>query len=160
MIWTDAMVTQLRELVAEGHSNSIIARKMRMGMSRSAIIGKRDRLGLSGKGQPKFALSKGRPQKTAKPVVKRHYEPYQPPVTLPPLPVVNETVTSPSGVPAAVWALGALQCKFPIGHPSDADFRFCTSNRGLVTPYCPEHMAIAYQPASERKKHNRREEAA
>lgn len=39
-------------------------------------------------------------------------------------------------------------CVYPHGHPGEADFRFCgkrVERAGL--PYCPGHMAIAYQPA-------------
>jgi GcrA cell cycle regulator len=36
-------------------------------------------------------------------------------------------------------------CKWPIGHPGDADFHFCGKGTQPGFPYCNEHCLIAYQ---------------
>lgn len=39
-------------------------------------------------------------------------------------------------------------CRWPIGHPGDAGFRFCREPRQGAKPYCDRHSALAYQPRS------------
>ena len=38
-------------------------------------------------------------------------------------------------------------CKWPIGDPKMKGFHFCGRVVDLSTTYCPEHRAVAYQPA-------------
>ena len=61
--WTEAMILQLRELWAEGQTASKIAEAI--GVSRNAIIGKADRLKLSGRksGFKRGTLRARRPKK-------------------------------------------------------------------------------------------------
>lgn len=35
-------------------------------------------------------------------------------------------------------------CMWPIGHPTDADFRFCGARPVAGKPYCEHHAALAY----------------
>jgi GcrA cell cycle regulator len=35
-------------------------------------------------------------------------------------------------------------CRWPIGHPGDQDFHFCTERAIVGKPYCAEHAAMAY----------------
>ena len=43
-------------------------------------------------------------------------------------------------------------CKWPLGDPLSADFRFCGNHSGDSSPYCTHHARIAFQPASERRR--------
>ena len=36
-------------------------------------------------------------------------------------------------------------CKWPIGHPDEADFHFCGKPVNPGFPYCGEHCLVAYQ---------------
>jgi len=42
-------------------------------------------------------------------------------------------------------------CKWPIGHPGDADFHFCGKPSNAGFPYCGEHCALAYQAQMPRR---------
>ncbi|MCC6467254.1 MAG: global cell cycle regulator GcrA-like protein [Alphaproteobacteria bacterium] len=37
-------------------------------------------------------------------------------------------------------------CRWPIGHPGEASFRFCCKKADPGRPYCEEHCAMAYRP--------------
>ena len=50
MIWTSALIVELRELWAEGHSTAAIGR--RLGVSKNAIVGKAHRLELDSRPSP------------------------------------------------------------------------------------------------------------
>lgn len=43
-------------------------------------------------------------------------------------------------------------CRWPIGDPSWAEFRFCGARALTGMPYCDCHAQIAYQPSSERRR--------
>ena len=60
----------------------------------------------------------------------------------------------PVQAPAAIYGGDRLAelpdhaCRWPIGDPSQADFSFCGAPRASVlSSYCPQHMARAYNPA-------------
>ncbi|MEM1382334.1 MAG: GcrA family cell cycle regulator [Pseudomonadota bacterium] len=42
-------------------------------------------------------------------------------------------------------------CKWPIGDPTDENFRFCGLNCVPGKPYCQYHVAVAFQPMSTRR---------
>jgi GcrA cell cycle regulator len=42
-------------------------------------------------------------------------------------------------------------CKWPIGHPGDADFHFCGKPVQPGFPYCGEHCLVAYQAQMPRR---------
>ncbi len=43
-------------------------------------------------------------------------------------------------------------CKWPLGDPSSAEFRYCGSPTHGTTPYCSHHGKVAYQPAQDRRR--------
>jgi len=43
-------------------------------------------------------------------------------------------------------------CKWPLGDPLSADFRFCGNSSNDASPYCQYHARIAFQPVSERRR--------
>jgi GcrA cell cycle regulator len=51
-------------------------------------------------------------------------------------------------------------CRWPLGDPSQADFRFCGGRSGPGGAYCAHHAAVAYQPAHDRRRDRRPEAAA
>jgi GcrA cell cycle regulator len=46
-------------------------------------------------------------------------------------------------------------CKWPIGDPTDPDFRFCGLPSHQGKPYCSAHVAVAFQPMSSRRDRDR-----
>lgn len=43
-------------------------------------------------------------------------------------------------------------CRWPIGDPTSAEFRFCGARADIGVPYCSHHARIAYQPAADRRR--------
>jgi GcrA cell cycle regulator len=46
-------------------------------------------------------------------------------------------------------------CKWPIGDPTDPEFRFCGLPSQPGKPYCSAHVAVAFQPMSSRRDRDR-----
>ncbi len=168
MSWTDERVELLRKLWSDGLSASQIAAQIGS-VTRNAVIGKVHRLGLSGRAKtmttaPRINRTphKARPQgnsmpragmapmsfgatalKTeAQPDVERAVEPA--PAIPFPVPESQSRIT--------LMQLTERTCRWPVGDPSTAEFRFCGANSEAGVPYCTYHCAIAYQPVSDRKR--------
>jgi GcrA cell cycle regulator len=70
----------------------------------------------------------------------------------PRLPVARATRTrdAGNGVVAIVpreekpVELSNYPCKWPIGHPNDPDFKFCSERSVVGKPYCVAHCTMAY----------------
>ncbi|WP_278247650.1 GcrA family cell cycle regulator, partial [Teichococcus deserti] len=69
--------------------------------------------------------------------------PPAPPRRLPPAP--------PIAVVRPFQRSGGRSCCWPIGEPGTPDFRFCTAEAIPGKPYCPEHAAVAYVKARDRR---------
>lgn len=118
MSWTDERIDMLRQLWGSGRSASEIA-EILGNVSRNAVIGKAHRLGLSGRPSP---------------IKAKREEPARP------APVVAE---QPAG--ATILSLTERMCRWPLGDPKEAGFRFCGKMVTAGSPYCAEHAAVAYQ---------------
>jgi GcrA cell cycle regulator len=165
MSWTDERVELLKKLWNDGLSASQIAGELG-GVTRNAVIGKVHRLGLSGRAKapsvsaPRVRKAAPRQQTTmrtvsmssmsrgntalahqSQPVVQYHVE------TRP-----MEEVVVPMSRRVQIMELKEAMCKWPIGDPTQQDFVYCGADCNFGTPYCTYHSAIAYQPASERRR--------
>jgi GcrA cell cycle regulator len=134
--WSDARVETLKAEWRDGRSAGEIAKKLG-GVTRSGVIGKIHRLGLTknDQGCRKAATvpSKPRPAKVKTP---RAAAPPAPPVAQPPAPtasVIRPITFSASGT-----------CMWPIGDPGRESFRFCGEAAAPGRCYCPDHTAKAY----------------
>ena len=150
--WTEDRVEILTKLWAEGLSASQIAAKLG-GVTRNAVIGKVHRLGLSGRAKPSRpsikrarATRKPRARVVSKPRAPRM--PAQPPALPPPPPL--EAKPMANGEYATIMTIRDHMCKWPIGDPSDSDFRFCGRKIKDSEPYCEAHCNVAYQPSRRR----------
>ena len=159
MAWTEDRVETLKKLWTEGLSASQIAKEMGEGVTRNAIIGKVHRLKLSGratpsrpprpraKPAPKPRVTTSAPRTagstTTTPTVQREM-----PIAPPPL----EPAPLPSGEFATVLTLTNHICKWPIGDPTEQNFRFCGRKSKASSPYCDAHASQAYQPQSRRRR--------
>ncbi|MGF1464004.1 MAG: GcrA family cell cycle regulator [Maricaulaceae bacterium] len=154
MAWTDDRVETLKRLWAEGLSASQIAKQLG-GVTRNAVIGKVHRLGLSGRATPsrpvrRTAAARVKPSAPRAPAPPTAVKPVPAPVTPPPPPL--EPAPLENGNFATVLTLSERICKWPIGDPTDPNFRFCGRPSKPGSPYCEAHARMAYQPASKKRK--------
>jgi GcrA cell cycle regulator len=153
--WNDEAISRLRSLWHEGHTTAEIGR--RLGVSKSAIIGKAHRLGLPARPSPIRQPNQTGPR---------------PPQQRAPVPKLAEMMPVPSGAPTAgmpdttarpdphpqqpappARSAGpgtSKTCCWPIGHPGTPGFRFCDKPAPAAKPYCTEHAGLAYRPPARR----------
>lgn len=165
--WSDERVELLKRLWAEGLSASQIAASMG-GVTRNAVIGKVHRLGLSGRAKaaasPAAKPRKAPPPRPA-PTVLRSPAPVvrgntalaqaiepdiEPFITEAPV-VAPVDVVVPISERVTIMELRESMCRWPLGDPTSADFRFCGSRTVTGLPYCAHHCSIAYQPPDRRR---------
>lgn len=166
MAWTDERVETLKKLWADGLSASQIAKQLG-GVTRNAVIGKVHRLGLSGRAAPSRPTRRVSPPKlaprprtaSASPAAAARGKaaasngataPALRPVE--PVAAPMEPERLPSGEYATVLTLREGMCKWPVGDPADASFRFCGRKTGAGEAYCEAHAQLAYQPQAKRRR--------
>ncbi len=183
MSWTDERVERLSTLWLEGRSASQIATELGEGVSRNAVIGKVHRLGLSGRAVPPAEAAAPRIREVPEPVteVPAAAEPAPveavpdapamaahtvddvaaildaaEPITidLPALRAVKDVVIPISGR-VTILELSGSMCRWPIGDPTSAEFRFCGCRAVGTLPYCQEHARVAFQPVADRRRPER-----
>jgi GcrA cell cycle regulator len=165
MAWTDERVETLKKLWADGLSASQIAKQLG-GVTRNAVIGKVHRLGLSGRAAPSrpvrrpvarpAAARTPRPAAAAAPAPRAPADaaaaPAPAPAPVQTLPAPVDAKRMANGEYATVLTLREGMCKWPIGDPSDAEFRFCGRSTRPGGAYCEAHAQLAYQPQAKRKR--------
>ncbi len=138
---------KLREMWEEGHSGSVIGRAL--GCSKSAVVGKAHRLGLTPRPSP--IPPPGTPKKIAVQRVPKGS------ATLPQVasyaaprratrPVIQAPPEPPPPPPVVFQSVKPQPCCFPLGDPGTPAFRFCEAAGVPGRPYCPDHMRVAYVP--------------
>lgn len=158
-VWTEERETELRKLHREGLSYSRIAVLMGGGLTRNAISGKVDRLGLS-EGiektrakaleyhvQRRLARKAAAPKPTPRPKA-----PLSPEIKLvapEPAPPGVRTDGRLAGAPTPLMIplehLSEHTCKWPIGTPGQEGFGFCGNRSAAGKPYCGFHHAEAFK---------------
>lgn len=148
--WTPERVKRLRELIADGLPASQIARELR-GISRGAVCGKADRLGLTiGGARPKPApkpvmprqrIARGsiNPSNIHNKALSRARDP-----GLRPSPLVTG---EPPSLGLSIVDLTDETCKWPHGHGGEKGWNFCGhpvwNHRPPNMPYCEAHVKRA-----------------
>ena len=133
--WTEERVGTLKQLWLDGATARQIAEILGEGVTRNAVIGKANRLGLS---------------KPSKSSVTRKQRKREQQVKVEAPPIVGT---------ATILTLTSSTCRWPIGDPGDENFSFCGAPSKPELPYCEYHSRMAYQPAASRdskRKHARR----
>lgn len=166
--WTDERVELLKKLWADGLSASQIAAEIGS-VTRNAVIGKVHRLGLSGRVKPSQQGNprpkKAAPSRPATPVASVAPVGRPAPVLVPapaalavdPEPARPvEPVAVPVTERVTIMELREFMCRWPLGDPTSAEFRFCGARSITGLPYCNHHASVAYQPAADRKRQDRR----
>jgi len=138
--WTAERIAQLKSGVGAGLSCSQIANEI--GVSRNAVIGKLNRLGLSrgrGPAAPRVrnGVSVRRPQVLTQRLVLKALFASAP---------IADVVSSE---PCSLLNLTPRKCRWPIGGAT-ADFTFCGNTTVDGVSYCAGHARMAYRGSSER----------
>jgi GcrA cell cycle regulator len=159
--WTQDREDLLKKLHGEGLSASQIAARVTatgFDVTRNAVIGKANRMGLTGGDKPRRSTRSRKPRRKPNPGIsmvfggrksaKLFAEVYmQPEAFVPgPEPVIPEAERR------GIDGLTEDQCRWPIGDPQMADFHFCNGVKVPGLPYCEHHCRRAYQPPQERRK--------
>jgi GcrA cell cycle regulator len=148
--WTTERVALLKKGIEAGLTCAEIAREI--GLSRNAVIGKANRLGLSrGRGAPTGERSSGRksPRGTAnRQAIRALWTEPEPPAEPP----------SESGSRRSLFELAQWHCRWPLGEPGTEEFGFCGNKPVDGLPYCPGHARMAYRHPA-RIPHNHDERA-
>lgn len=151
MSWTDDRVALLKKLWGEGRTAAEIAKILGAGFTRNAVIGKAHRLKLSSRVSPVPAIVRPKVVEVANqsrrtaPVVVANTVAAAPRVK----PLTRSMASAP--IPPVVTKgikmidLKERMCRWPLGDPKDADFKFCGCNNVAGLPYCEAHARMAYQ---------------
>jgi GcrA cell cycle regulator len=177
MSWTDERVELLRQLWLDGKSASQISAVLGAGLTRNAVIGKVHRLGLAGRvkaSSPSSSASSSVPRGPSAPrrvsqrpsaggggmrVVRgntalamlSHADLDVQPVR------IDEDVVVPMSLRVTIVELKEEMCRWPLGDPTTAEFRYCGAHAPSAGPYCAHHSRIAYQPAQDRRRERDRD---
>jgi GcrA cell cycle regulator len=135
LAWPGALIDRLKTLWNE---NRLTASQMaeRLGISRNAVLGKANRLGL-----PTHKAKSAKPAPKPIPKAKK-----LPPV----LPIVDEPAPPAElqFVGVSLLELGPHDCRYPQGDA--VPYRFCGQPKREGSSYCPYHHALSYHPRSSR----------
>jgi GcrA cell cycle regulator len=180
MSWTDERVELLRQLWLDGKSASQISAALGAGLTRNAVIGKVHRLGLAGRvktSSPSSSASSSVPRGPSNP---RRVSPRPPSgggrmrvvrgntalamlsdTELDARPLrLDEDVVVPMSLRVTIVELKEEMCRWPLGDPTTAEFRYCGAHAPGVGPYCAHHGKLAYQPAQDRRRERDRDRRA
>ena len=173
MSWTDDRVELLKKLWLDGRSASQISNELGGGVTRNAVIGKVHRMGMSGRTKtPEMPVASAKPKdrQQARPQVSRPTGPVvrgnlalalTPAPAIKPTPRSSDNVVIPISERVTLMELREAMCRWPLGDPTQPDFRFCgIRSPGSLGPYCKHHCTIAYQPAQDRRRERDREKRA
>jgi GcrA cell cycle regulator len=155
IIWSDTLVTELRELWDGGATASecasALAIKFHVCLTRSAVIGKVHRLGLSGRRVATARHGHVREGKNGqrtivRPNRKKTYGGEVQIVTDRPLPRELPSTAIPIEQRKTLLELTNETCRWPYGDPVSVDFFFCgapEADFAARRPYCRFHTARA-----------------
>lgn len=157
MAWTDERIAQLKAGWEGGMTASQIAEQLGEGVSRNAVIGKAHRLGLESRPSPVKAGEDTDAAPAATPsAAAAAVSPAIAPPAAAPRPAAKKPVRTGKAARTTLLDLNEKICKWPIGHPGDADFHFCGKASQAGFPYCTEHCLLAYQAQLPRRDRDRR----
>jgi GcrA cell cycle regulator len=158
-IWSSERIELLKRCFHAGLSCSQIAREI--GVTRNAVIGKMNRLGLS---RPKHVISEqleqrraARPARPKTLKTLRTWRPKRPRLNIFaqheiliaafPAPQPHaEDIPIYNGRGCTLLELSQGKCRWPISNPGAEDFCFCGNEPVKGLPYCLGHARIAYRP--------------
>lgn len=143
--WTEDRVERLRSLAADNLSCAQIANDL--GVTRNAVIGKLQRLGVSNGHRPRERNE--RPSKTGRLIIRpRRKKTYGGEIqVLPQLPFIDLPDESiPLEQRKTIFELDNGTCRWPCGDPGTPEFFYCgnpEANNAAGIPYCRAHTLRA-----------------
>ena len=142
--WTAAKMAELRRRWLAGETPRDIQRALGC-ETRNQVIGKAHRMKLPGRPSPikrypgairTAPVQRKRPTRTYASTEQAKHLRRQ---------AAKEGHDRPYNIaPGFDGQLSSRDCAWPIGHPGDADFKFCSSKALSGKPYCPEHCGKAF----------------
>ena len=147
--WTTERVEQLKSCFGAGLTCSQIAGEI--GVSRNAVIGKMNRLGLSRprSGRASAPAAKRAADRNGGGNVTRLFSQHRILMQLPPEPQEQSAVVSiHDGRGCSLLDLSPGNCRWPISEPGAQDFCFCGNQQVEGLPYCVGHARMAYKSAA------------
>ena len=148
-VWNEANIETALKMWQAGHSAREISLELKV-VSRSAILGKLHRMGVTGRARPSNPAKKkaGRKRNSRTVTSRRRSSPAAPrsvgQTNLTPPPI--EAVLLVDGSFATILTITDFMCKWPIGDPGADTFKFCGRRTGDEDePYCKAHSSLAYQ---------------
>lgn len=150
--WTDERVAMLKVLNADGLSGSQIAVEMG-GVSRNAVIGKLNRLGLVGtKPKTRARPHVPRRRRQLQPRLQKFYDTREGKPLDEPAPVYASDLDIPQAQRRTFMQLESHHCRWPVGDPGAPGFFFCGGWALPCMPYCEAHARIAYNKPVQRQR--------
>ena len=172
-MWTEQAVETLRKLALEGRSAAWIAAALGA-PSRNAVIGKASRIGIKLNGGPYSGLRSERPppaeipwlRTRSAPIGERSRPERRPPATMPWGRTVSLARSRATAVPGEkrradvrIFAtaevgemrrigfaeISDLECRWPLGDPTEEDFAYCSLQVAKGHAYCAGHCRLAYR---------------
>jgi len=165
--------SRIAELLGEGLSrNAVIGKAHRLGLAaRPSPLKTSEPKSADAKPAARKTESKAEPKLVARPAAESVAEvPSLPekapaaaapvvqsvpaPVAETPMPIAPARAQQPArakGAKVTLLDLNDRICKWPIGHPDEADFHFCGKPVNAGFPYCQEHCLVAYQAQMPRR---------
>lgn len=164
--WTAEALEILRKLALEGRSASVIAAALGA-TSRSAVIGKANRVGikLNGRKGSATVAAQARPARQRLGAIPRPRIVSCERTLIPAVSRERETETPWIFAEAQVGEMRrvgfpeirAFECRWPLGDPTQDDFVYCGLEAAKGRSYCAGHCRIAYRSPKARTREGRRE---
>ncbi|MCB9818623.1 GcrA cell cycle regulator [Candidatus Nomurabacteria bacterium] len=156
--WTVEHIETLRTLWKTGYSATQIEHHFNRECSRSAVLGKLRRLGLTRKTERvKLESSIYTAVSTKSDCRHKHSkrssksQSSSATTKEPEVEVIDEKIVVPVSKKIQIMELSERTCKWPIGDPLESSFCYC-GNDTAKRPYCGYHAKLAFQPESGRRK--------
>jgi GcrA cell cycle regulator len=141
--WTTERLEQLKSCISAGLSCSQIAAEI--GVTRNAVIGKMNRLGLS---RPKVVVARAPERKRdawrPRPLTQHQILMDIPEESWSPA----EVIPIHGGHGCSLLELSPGKCRWPINEPGSESFCFCGNRQVEGLPYCVGHARRAYKSAA------------
>lgn len=142
MDWNEERTATLRKLWLEGLSASQVARQLG-GVSRSAVIGKVHRLGITAREIPPRQRAAVRTASRAQPRNRSTRE-----AIIAPRPALRLAAIAEMTATQSILGLEIHSCRWPIGDVDSHDFGFCGREKTARASYCEDHARGAFRKLS------------
>jgi GcrA cell cycle regulator len=140
MTWNDINVARLKELWDQGLPTAQIGKLI--GFTKNAVVGKAHRMGLERRPSPirRTAVKPDRKKARSPIIPKLNFENNE---NQKKENIINSSIFQPT-IKNPLASNQKRGCEWPIGHPNEQDFHFCSKERFDDKPYCLKHCAVAY----------------